>query len=85
MKIEMMTGCTANYLGVDGVSEVDMKDDRRLAVWKYITLKMHERTPKSDDLNQLLQFLLHQWGEWEYGDIVCECCGDTVDEAVLEL
>lgn len=85
MKIEMITGCTANYLGADGVSEVDMTYERRLAVWKYITLKLNEREPKGDDLNQLMQFCLHQWGEWDYGDVVCECCGDTVDSAVWEI
>ena len=85
MEIKMITGCTANYLGIDGKSEVDMTDEQRLNAWKYITKAMNEHIPKSDDLNQLLQFLLHQWGEWEYGDYVCECCGDTVDEATLIL
>lgn len=85
MKLEMITGCTANYLGADGVSEVDMTDERRLAVWRYITLKLNEREPKSDDLNQLMQFCLHQWGEWDYGTKPCDCCGDTVDSVVWEI
>ena len=62
----MITGCTANYLGIDGKSEADMTDEQRLNAWKYITKAMNEHIPKSDDLNQLLQFLLSQWGEWEY-------------------
>lgn len=85
MKIEMTIGCTANYLGADGVSEVDMTDERRLDVWKYITQKLNEREPKSDDLNQLMQFCLRQWGEWHYGRRRCECCGDTIDTATWEI
>lgn len=81
----MITGCTANYIGIDGKSEVDMTDEQRLNAWKYITKAMNEHIPKSDDLNQLLQFLLSQWGEWDYGDVVCECCGDTVDIATWNI
>lgn len=85
MKIEMTIGCTANYLGIDGVSEVDMTDEQRIEAWRYITKVLHERTPKSDDLNQLLQFLLSHFGEWHYGRKRCECCGDTIDNAKLIL
>lgn len=34
MEIKMITGCTANYLGIDGKSEVDMTDEQRLNAWK---------------------------------------------------
>lgn len=85
MEIKMITGCTANYLGADGVSEVDMTDEQRINTWRYITHKLVLKEPKGDDLNQLMQFCLHQWGEWDYGDVACECCGDTVDEATLIL
>ena len=85
MEITMITGCTSNYLGVDGVREVDMTDEQRQQVWNYIAEYFKQRGSKGDDLNQLLQWMLHQWGEWNYGDIVCECCGDTVDDAVLRI
>lgn len=85
MKIEMAVGCTADYLGVDGISEVDMTEEQRRKTWKAITQEMHLRDPKSDDLNQLLQFLVHHWGKWKYGRRMCECCGDTIDRGVLEL
>ena len=85
MKIEMTMGCTSYYLGVDGKREANMSDEQKLATWKYVTQTMHDRVPKGDDLSQLLLLLLQQWGEWEYGDIACECCGDTTDHAVLDL
>jgi hypothetical protein len=37
MEIKMITGCTANYLGIDGKSEVDMTDEQR-----FINLKTDE-------------------------------------------
>jgi hypothetical protein len=85
MEIKMITGCTANYLGIDGKSEVDMTDEQRINTWKHITHKLALKEPKGDDLNQLMQFCLHQWGEWDYGDVVCECCGDTVDIAIWNI
>lgn len=56
MEIKMITGYTANYLGADGVSEVDMTDEQRINTWRYITHKLALKEPKGDDLNQLMQF-----------------------------
>ena len=85
MEIKMITGCTANYLGADGVSEVDMTDEQRINTWRYITHKLALKEPKGDDLNQLMQFCLSQWGYWEYGRRRCECCGDTIDTATWKI
>lgn len=85
MKLEMITGCTADYLGADGVAEVDMTDEQRINTWRYIIFKLGLTDPKGDDLNKLMQFCLHQWGEWKYDKIVCAHCGDTADVAVWEI
>lgn len=85
MKLEMITGCFADYLGADGVAEVDMTVDQKINTWRYIIFKLGLTDPKGDDLNQLMRFCLHQWGEWEYGTKPCDCCGDTVDSAVWEI
>ena len=29
MKIELVSGCICDYLGIDGISEVDMTDEQR--------------------------------------------------------
>lgn len=43
--------------------------------WKRIST-LDRNAPQNQDID---------WGKWEYGDYVCECCGDTVDEATLIL
>lgn len=75
MEIKMVTGCTANYLGADGVNEVDMTDEQRISAWKYITHKLSAKEPKGDDLNQLMQFCLHQWAN---GIMVMLCANAVV-------
>ena len=82
MKLEMTTGCIADWLGVDGVLEVEMDDATRAKVYDKIFEFLKSQ---NDGLNQLMQFTLKLYGEYSYDSEPCECCGDSIDKWTLEL
>ena len=82
MKLEMSRGCIADWLGADGVLEIDMDDETRAKVYDKI---FEFLKTKNDGLNRLMQFTLEMYGEYESDDKPCDCCGDTVDTWTLEL
>ena len=82
MKIELVSGCICDYLGIDGISEVDMTDEQR----KYYNDKICDfLKQRPQDLNYLLQDIVERYGECEWDDKPCECCGDTVITYTLEI
>ena len=84
MKIHNIRGCTAFSLNVDDVEEIDMTHEQRLEVIDAIYEWM-KRTA-DDNLNYILQGLTNECGEYNCIDPEpCECCGDIVDEDVLDL
>ena len=84
MIIHNVKGCTAFSLNADGLEEIDMTHEERLKVIDAIYEWM-KRTA-DDNLNYILQGLTNECGEYNCIDsIPCECCGDTVDEYVLDL
>lgn len=82
MKLEMSRGCIADWLGADGMLEVEMDDETRSKVYDKI---FEFLKTQNDGLNQLMQFTLERYGEYESDDEPCDCCGDTVDTWTLEL
>lgn len=82
MKLEMTRGCITDWLGVDGMLEVEMDSQTREIVYKRI---FDFLKTQSNGLNQLLQFVLETYGDYDYDDEPCETCGDTVENWVLEL
>ena len=82
MKLAMTTGCIADSLTVDGVEEINLSTPQRkramrnLASW-YIKHPEH--------LNSLLQHTLELYGEEEYNEHPCSCCGDTITTYELEI
>ena len=40
---------------------------------------------QNDGLNQLVQFTLETYGEYEYDGKSCECCGDSVENWSMDL
>lgn len=82
MKLEMSRGCIADWLGADGVLEIDMDDETRAKVYDKIIEFLKSQ---NDGLNRLMQFTLEMYGEYESDDKPCDCCGDTVDTWTLEL
>ena len=84
MKIHNIRGCTAFSLNVDGVEEIDMTHEQRLEVIDAIYEWMKRNA--DTDLNYILQGLTEYCGEYNCIDPKpCECCGDIVDEDVLDL
>ena len=82
MKLKMSRGCIADWLGADGMLEVDMDDETRAKVYDKI---FEFLKTQNGGLNQLMQFTLETYGEYECGGESCECCGDTVESWTLEL
>ena len=83
MKIHKVSGCIAFSLNVDGKEETNMTDNERLEVIDkiYEWMKRHP-----DNLNYVLQGLADMCGEYNVIDSTpCECCGDIVDEMMLDL
>lgn len=82
MKLEMTRGCIADWLGVDGILEREMDEQTRAKVYDRI---MEFLKLQNDGLNQLLQFVLETYGDYDYDEEPCETCGDTVENWILEL
>lgn len=83
MKLHHVTGCTANSLNVDGKEEIDLTNEERIAVIDEIH-KWMVRHPEC--LNYIMQDLTGLYGESHFiSDTPCECCGDYVEESILDL
>ena len=57
MKLEMRRGCIADWVGADGILEVDMDNETRAKVYDKI---IEFLKTQNDGLNQLLQFTLRR-------------------------
>ena len=82
MKIHNVSGCMAFSLNVDGKEEIDMTNEERMEVIDkiYEWMKRHPEL-----LNNVLQDI-SSFGEYKViSDKSCECCGDIIDEFVLDL
>lgn len=75
MKLELTEGCICDSLTVDGIEEIYLSDKERKKAIKKIAEYL---STQNDGLNQLLQWFLHHYGEWESDDKPCECCGDWI-------
>lgn len=83
MIIHNVSGCVAFSLNVDGKEEINMSDDERMNVINNICDWMKRHPNK---LNEILQGLTNKCGEYNViTSEPCECCGDIVDEMVLDL
>ena len=81
MILHNVSGCMAFSLNIDGKEEIDMTDKERMQVIDkiYEWMKRHPEL-----LNNILQDL-SSLGEYKIiSDEPCECCGDIVDEYVLD-
>lgn len=84
MKIHNIEGCTAFSLNVDGKEVSKMTTEERLEVIDKLYEWMKRNADK--DLEFILQGITSQCGEYNViDDEPCECCGDIVDECVLDL
>ena len=82
MKLEYISGCIADYLGIDDIREVDMTDEQR----KYYNDKICDFLKQHpEDLNYLLQEIIPRYGEFDCDNEPCECCGDTIISYTLEI
>ena len=82
MKLELTRGCIAGWIGADGIAEHEMDEQMREKVFEQIFAFL--KTQKNG-LNHLMQHVLEIYGEYEWDDEPCECCGDTVDTWTLTL
>lgn len=84
MIIHNVSGCMAFSLNVDNVEEINMTHEDRIKVIDaiYDWMKRHA----DENLNYILQGLTDKCGEYNViCSEPCECCGDIVDEMVLDL
>jgi len=74
MKIELVTGCINDYLGVDNISEVNMTDEQRNVYFS----KIIEVLPNLDEswFNYFLKWVCETFGEFNCSEKPCEQCGD---------
>lgn len=82
MILHNVSGCLAFSLNIDGKEEIDMTDNERMQVIDkiYEWMKRHPEL-----LNNILQDLSSSFGEYNViNNEPCECCGDIIDEYVLD-
>lgn len=79
----MIRGCINDWLGVDGIREVDMTDEQRMECFQNII----EKLPDLDDgwFNYFLQWICEEFGNYDSSDKPCECCGDITEQWNLEI
>lgn len=82
MELKYITGCIAQSLTIDGKQEIDLNNNERLKVIDAIHKWLREHP---EYLNELIQYLTSNFGNLEMSDTPCGCCGDFIDEYVLEL
>lgn len=76
----MVTGCICDSLTIDGIEEINLSDEKRKEVLNRIFPHIN-----SSDLNELLQWFLPKYGEYEGSDKPCDCCGDYIDTYTLNI
>lgn len=76
MHLKYTTGCTADSLTVDGKEEIDLTPEQRREAWQKLCHWLARKD--GEQLNELLQFILPQYGTYTGSDEPCECCGDWV-------
>lgn len=82
MDIRLTRGCVCDFLGIDGIKEIDMTDEQRLQYLKEII----EKLPTIGIwFNQFLEFVAETFGHYECSEESCECCGDFVETYKLNL
>lgn len=82
----MTRGCVCDWLGIDGIKEIDMTNEQRLQYF----YKICDRIPYLKDgdsswFNQFLQWVVEEFGDYEVSEHQCECCGDYVETYTLEV
>lgn len=82
MKLELTRGCVSGWLGADGIPEAEMDEQKRAEVYEKIFCFLKTR---NDGLNQLMQFVLETYGEYESDYEPCETCGDTIERWKLQI
>ena len=80
MKIQLIRGCIAGSLTIDGKEEIHLTDDERQEVFRHIFNHL-----KPEDLNYVLQDLVETFGEYKSDDEPCETCGDYVETYTWEI
>ena len=83
MQIVYTSGCANNWLGINGVREIDMTEQQRKEFLDKIINKLSEVDP-----NWFNNFI--KWVSKEYGNKSClegsyDCCGDTIVIYTFEL
>ena len=81
MKIEETTGCTADYLAVNGIDIKDMTKDEISKI--YLKLMVH--LLMKDDKNILDLLSLIEYDSFEMDEEPCEQCGDYMQTTVWKL
>lgn len=82
MEIKLTRGCVCDFLGIDGIKEIDMTDEQRKQYLKEII----EKLPTIGIwFNHFLEFVAETFGHYECSEKSCECCGDFVETYNLKL
>lgn len=74
MRVIMTRGCICNSLTVDKVEETHLTEEQREDVWQRLFLHLRKQ-----GLNDVLQMVVENEGEYECSDHSCECCGDYIE------
>lgn len=82
MEFKLTSGCVCDYLGINGLREVDMTNEQREY---YNNIICDFLKTKPQDLNYLLQYILPQYGDFDIDDKPCECCRDYVYSYTLNI
>lgn len=85
MKIELVRGCTCDFLGIDGKKECDLTDEEKKKFFSEITEKLPELDPMW--FRWFLLWIVEEYGELSFpdGGKPCECCGDIVEKCELTI
>lgn len=82
MEIKLTRGCVCDFLGIDGIKEIDMTDEQR----KQYLNEIIEKLPTiSIWFNHFLEFVAEEFGDYDCSEEACECCGDFVETYELNL
>lgn len=78
----MISGCINDYLGIDGISEVNMTDEQRKNYFLNIMIRLKDEP--MDFFNSFLQWFCQEFGDMDISE-PCPQCGDTTISYTVEI
>lgn len=87
MKIELVEGCIADSLDIDGKAIYEYSTEELKDVLTKATAYAVNKAEEGDiyNLQTAIRYLVEMFGNYKHSEDACECCGDFIDTYTMEI